>query len=64
MPNGHYLLLATPLRPAMDLRRLRLGRNKTIVDCWSRKVTATGRLVWKWRASDHVSVAESIHPFQ
>ena len=26
-------------------------------------MTAEGQLVWKWRASDHMSVAESMHPF-
>jgi len=63
LTNGNYLLLATPLRPAMDLRSLKLGRNQTIVDCLIEEVTAAGRLAWKWRASDHISVAESIHPF-
>ena len=37
--------------------------NQTIVDCLIEEVTAAGRLVWRWRASDHVSVAESIHPY-
>jgi hypothetical protein len=64
IPNGRYLLLATPLRPAMDLRALGLGRNKTIVDCLVEEVTAAGRLVWTWRASDHISVAEVSHAFQ
>jgi hypothetical protein len=63
LTNGNYLLLATPLRPAMDLRSLKLGRNRTIVDCLIEEVTAAGRLAWKWRASDHISVPESIHPF-
>src|SRR5262249_18725146 len=65
LPLGEdrFLLLATPLRPGLDLRSLRFGRNQTIVDCLSEEVSDTGRLVWEWRASDHVSVAESLHPF-
>ena len=47
----------------MDLRSLGLAPNQTIVDCLIEEVTAAGRLVWRWRASDHVSVAESIHPY-
>ena len=42
---------------------LGLTRNQTIVDCLIEEVTAGGQLVWKWRASDHLSVAESMHPF-
>lgn len=63
LANGNYLLLASPLRPAMDLRPLGLGRNQTIVDCVVEEVTATGRRLWRWRASEHLSVAESLHPF-
>jgi hypothetical protein len=61
LPNGDYLLLATPLRAEVDLRRLGFGRSETIVDCLIQEVTATGRQVWGWRASAHVNVAESLH---
>jgi Arylsulfotransferase (ASST)/IPT/TIG domain len=63
LANGNYLLLASPLRAATDLRSLGLGRDQTIVDCVVEEVTAAGGRVWKWRASDHLSVAESLHPF-
>ena len=63
LANGDHLLLASPMRAGMDLRALGLTRNQTIVDCLIEEVTAGGQLVWKWRASDHLSVAESMHPF-
>lgn len=63
LPHGDYLLLASPMRAGMDLRSIGLAPNQTIVDCLIEKVTAAGRLVWSWRASDHVSIAESIHPY-
>lgn len=61
LANGDYLLLATPLRAGMDLRRLGFTRNQTIIDCLIEEVTPSGRLAWKWRASDHVSVNEASH---
>jgi hypothetical protein len=62
LENGHRLLLASPLRAAMDLRRLGFARNQTIVDCLIEEVNAEGGLVWSWRASDHIDAAESLHP--
>ena len=63
LPHGDYLLLASPMQAGMDLRSLGLARNQTIIDCLIEKVNTAGRLVWSWRASDHVSIAESIHPY-
>ena len=55
LENGHRLLLASPLRAGMDLRRLGFARNQTIVDCLIEEVNAEGGLVWRWRASDHIA---------
>jgi hypothetical protein len=63
LANGNFLLLASPLRAAVDLRALGLGSGQTIVDCLIQEVTAAGRPVWTWRASAHIKVAESRHPF-
>ena len=63
LENGHRLLLASPLRAGMDLRRLGFARNQTIVDCLIEEVNAEGGLVWTWRASDHIDAAESLHPY-
>jgi Arylsulfotransferase (ASST)/IPT/TIG domain len=62
LPDGNYLLIATPLRPGLDLRALGFGRDQTIVDCVVEEVTAGGTPAWRWRASDHMSVGESVHP--
>jgi arylsulfotransferase ASST/IPT/TIG domain-containing protein len=61
LENGNLLMLATPLRAGMDLRPLGLGSSDTIVDCLIEEVDAVGRLQWRWRASDHIGVAESLH---
>jgi hypothetical protein len=63
LQNGHRLMLASPLRAGMDLRVLGLGRNRTIVDCLIEEVNASGGLVSLWRASDHIRLRESRHPF-
>src|SRR5262249_48343322 len=60
--DGHHLLLASPLRAGVDLRPVGFGREETIVECLIDEVDANGRLVWRWRAGDHVRVAESLHP--
>jgi hypothetical protein len=61
LANGNRMLLATPLRAGMDLSALEFGRNQTIVDCVINEVDPSGRLVWRWRVSDHVGVDESLH---
>jgi hypothetical protein len=63
LASGTFLLLASPLRAAVDLRALGLGSGQTIVDCLIQEVTTRGRRVWTWKASDHIKVAESRHPF-
>jgi len=59
--NGDRLMLASPLRAGIDLRPLGLGTNRTIVDCLVEEVSPTGRLVWQWRASEHIGIGESLH---
>ncbi len=61
LSNGNRMMLTTPLRAGMDLSSLGFGKNQTIVDCVINEVDPAGRLVWRWRVSDHVSVAESLH---
>src|SRR5207245_11640947 len=62
LANGDWMMFATPLRAGMDLRPLGFGTNRTIVDCLIEEVSPAGQLVWQWRASDHVSSRESLHP--
>jgi hypothetical protein len=61
LANGDRLMLASPLRAGMDLRPLGLGANRTIVDCMIQQVSPTGRLIWRWRASEHIGSGESLH---
>lgn len=61
--NGDFMMLATPLRANVDLSPIGLGQRRTIVDCVVQEVDSRGQLVWSWRASDHIGVAESTHPF-
>ena len=62
LPGGDFLLLSTPLRVHVDLSALHLSSDATIVDCLVQKTDQNGRLLWQWRASDHVSVAQSTRP--
>jgi hypothetical protein len=59
--KGNRLMLATPMRAGMDLRSLGFGANQTIIDCLIEEVNRAGKLVWRWRVSDHVRVGESLH---
>ncbi len=68
----HHLLALTPrgtayvsayVRRRMDLRAVGGPRNGTIFDSVVQEVdVASGRVVWQWRASDHVPVAEGVTP--
>jgi Arylsulfotransferase (ASST) len=57
--NGHLMMLSTPLRTGVDMSALGLSTTGTVVDCVVQEVDREGRAVWQWRASDHISVAES-----
>ncbi len=59
--NGHRLLLGTPLRTGLDLSVLgsRFATTHAIVDCVVEETDASGALVWEWRMSEHVDIAES-----
>jgi len=63
MSNGDLMMLSYPTKPNVDLTALGLGASATIRDCVLQEVGSDGQLVWEWRASDHISVAESTHPF-
>ena len=58
MPNGDYMMIGTPIT---QLATPFDGYN-AIVDCVVQEVTGQGNLVWSWRASDHINLAEDIHP--
>jgi hypothetical protein len=62
MSNGDLMMLSSPLKTNVDLTTLGFSSNTTIIDCVLQEVTPTGRLVWQWRASDHISPNESTHP--
>jgi|CZKU01.1.fsa_nt_gi hypothetical protein len=64
LPNGDYLLLTYPFQSGVDLTGLQdFGAGETIPDCEIQEVDPTGRLVWSWRALDHIDpVLESIEP--
>src|SRR5262249_44368735 len=63
LANGNRLMLASPLRGGINLRPLRLGADQTIVDCVIEEANPAGRLVWRWRASDHIRPTGSLHPY-
>jgi hypothetical protein len=60
MPSGHVMMLSTPLRPSVDLSVFGLGASATIVDCVVQELDRNRNLIWQWRASDHISPAESV----
>jgi hypothetical protein len=62
MQNGHLLLLSSPARAHIDLRPVGGLKDGAITDCMILEVDAAGRVVWQWRASDHIAVGESVHP--
>ncbi len=57
LPNGDYMMLGTPLKQLSAP----FDNFSQIVDCVVQEVTPDGNLVWSWRASDHVALAEGIH---
>lgn len=63
MSNGDLMMLSTDLRSGVDLTSLGLGSSATIQDCLLEEVSPSGRLVWQWRAGDHISPSQSLHPF-
>jgi Arylsulfotransferase (ASST) len=63
MSNGDLMLLSNPSTPNTDVTVLGGSSSATIVDCLLQEVDPNGHLVWQWRASDHIAVSESTHPF-
>jgi arylsulfotransferase ASST len=64
-PNGHRLLFSSPLKSNVDLSILGpsfAAAHNTIVDCVVQEADTSGKLVWQWRASNHVALAESVMP--
>jgi len=64
LPNGDALVLAYSSVANVDLTGLAgYGPNETIADCAIQEIDPSGRLVWQWRARDHVDpVRESTGP--
>ncbi len=60
--NGDLMMLSTPLRPNVDVSAFRGDPSAAIVDCVLQEVDRRGHVIWQWRASDHISAAESTHP--
>jgi len=63
MSNGDLMMLSNPTKQNVDLTSIGLGPSATIFDCVLQEVGPDGQLVWDWRASDHISVDESTHPY-
>jgi hypothetical protein len=57
LPNGDYLMLGTPVTQLASP----FDGYHAIVDCVVQEVSPQGGLVWSWRASNHVALAEGIH---
>jgi len=62
MSNGDLMMMSNPTIPNVDMTALGLSSSATILDCVLQEVDPYGHLVWQWRASEHISVAESTHP--
>jgi len=64
LPNGDVLVFAYENLPGVDLRGLQtFGTDATIADCTVQEIDPDGKLVWLWRASDHLDpVHESTGP--
>ncbi|HEX8794738.1 MAG TPA: arylsulfotransferase family protein [Polyangiaceae bacterium] len=64
LPNGDVLVFAYEQLPGVDLQGLQsFGSDETIADCTVQEIDPQGKLVWRWRASDHVDPArESTGP--
>ncbi len=61
--GGHVMMLSSPLTSPVDMSAFGGAPDATIVDCVVQEVGTNGQLVWRWRASDHIGVTESTHPF-
>ncbi len=62
LPNGDLMLVASPLRANVNLTAVGGPLSGYLSDCLLFEVDPLGRVVWSWRASDHIAVGESTHP--
>jgi hypothetical protein len=64
LPNGDVLVFAYEELAGVDLRGLgAFGADATIADCTVQEIDPSGKLVWLWRASEHLDpVRESTGP--
>ena len=59
LADGTVMMLSSPIRFGMDLSSLGVRASAPIVDCVMQQVDPSGRLLWLWRASDHIAPSES-----
>jgi hypothetical protein len=57
--NGNSFVVSASLLPNVDLSSWGLSANETIVDHVVQEITPAGQVVWSWRASDHIDLAET-----
>jgi len=62
--NGDLIVISNPTTSGVDLSALGLSSTGSIVDCVLDEFDPNGAVVWTWRASDHIGVAESTHPYE
>lgn len=54
LPNGDYLLFASPVTTGVDLTGLgTYGADENILNGVIQEVTPSGQVVWQWTATDH-----------
>lgn len=63
LPNGNYLIIANVFTPT-DLSPFGGPANGSIIDHVIQELTPTGILVWNWKASDHIAIAETTPPWR
>jgi hypothetical protein len=59
MDNGNWLLGAYVEQSNVDTRAYGGSRNATVINAELQQVAPGGRLVWRWRSQDHISLAET-----
>jgi hypothetical protein len=72
LSNGHYVVIADPVETGVDLTGLKFlvdggavsgGPGASIVGCNIVELTASGSVVWEWKALDHLDPAKvSLEP--
>ena len=61
LPNGNALLITYPPRDGVDLSAWGGPSSATVLDGEIQEIDPQGKLVWRWRTRDHLSLAETGH---